>query len=193
MTKSILAWHFVYDNLRLRDGNTVAAGYRYEVQPPIVLCFWGLHASRKILDAITYAPGCQICRVRMSGDIIMDSDKLVATQREVLWIVDATTLLHEFACWCAERALKAERAAGREPAPASWRAIKVKRAWLRGQATDDELSAVAQAATWAAAEATWEARGAAWPAARAARAARANERAAQERKLLRMVAIANED
>jgi hypothetical protein len=61
--------------------------------------------------------------------------------------------LHELACKFAERALKAERNAGREPHPDSWKAIKVKRQWLKGRVTDEELSAAGSAAGPAAASA----------------------------------------
>jgi hypothetical protein len=86
--------------------------------------------------------------------------------------------LHEFACQFAETALHAERAAGREPHPDSWKAIEVKRRWMAGVATDEDLSAAsatawdaAWATAWDAAWATaWDAaRDAAWAAARAAR------------------------
>jgi hypothetical protein len=55
-------------------------------------------------------------------------------------------VLHEFACWCAERALKAEEKAGRKVDPRSWEALKVKRRWLRGEALDGELIAAVNAA-----------------------------------------------
>lgn len=98
---SLLAWHFVNEERTLRDGNTVEAGYVYEVERPIRLCSWGLHASINPLDALTYAPGPIVCRVRMSGEMIRDTDKLVATRREVLWMADATDILSEFARECA--------------------------------------------------------------------------------------------
>ena len=105
-------------------------------------------------------------------------DRLWAVLREAL--IDAP-LLHEFACRCAERALSRAKT----PDPRSLRAIEVKRAWLRGEATDEELvaaedaawdaaRAATEAAAWAAAGvATWAAaEAAAWDAARdAARAA----------------------
>lgn len=104
-------------------------------------------------------------------------------------------LLHEFACRCAEYALTFVE----NPDPRSVAAIEAKRAWLRGEITDDELDAAlaaardaaardaaALAAAWAAAWAAWTtaryavadagsaARDAAWGAARgAADAARA--------------------
>jgi len=81
--------------------------------------------------------------------------------------------LRLIACWCAEQALKRERAAGREPAAASWNAVRVARRHADGKATNEELAA-ARTAAWAAA---WDAAGAAardaaraaaWAAARAA-------------------------
>ena len=70
--------------------------------------------------------------------------------------------IHELACKFAEQALKAERKAGREPHPDSWKAIKVKRQWLKGKATDEQLQA-AWLAAWLAAESAAES--AAWSAA----------------------------
>lgn len=74
-------------------------------------------------------------------------DKLWLVLRED-WI--PAPVLHEFACWCAEQALALVEA----PDPHSVEAIATKRAWLRGEATDDELAAAqdaARAATWGAA------------------------------------------
>jgi hypothetical protein len=103
--------------------------------------------------------------------------------------------LHEFACRVAERALKAEVEAGRSVDARSWAAIRVKCAWLQGEATDDELRTAEEAAEEAAraaarAEAAWAAARAeaAWAAARAATraaAARAAARAEQARAAAR--------
>jgi hypothetical protein len=70
-----------------------------------------------------------------------------------------TKALHEFACRVSERALEKTG----NPDPRSLAAIKTKRAWLRGEATDEELTAARKAAkaAWAEAEAAvW----AVWPA-----------------------------
>ena len=111
-------------------------------------------------------------------------DRLWAVLREEFL---PATILHEFACRCAERALKKAKVTDER----SWNAIKVKRAWLKGEATDEELAAAraAAAAAWAAgaagaaAWAAWAA-GAAWAVAAwvAAWAAR-DTAAAAERKL----------
>jgi hypothetical protein len=105
-------------------------------------------------------------------------DKLWAVLREEMI---PANILHEFACRCAENALLKEREAGREPHADSWRAIEVKRLWLQGKASDQELAAArgaARDAAWAAARdaamyaawaaAMYAARDAAWAAARAA-------------------------
>ena len=80
-------------------------------------------------------------------DDVSAEDKLWAVLREGL--IDAR-ILHEFACWCAEDALNHVE----NPDERSCNAIKVKRAWLRGEASDEELAAawdVARAAAEAAA------------------------------------------
>ena len=93
-------------------------------------------------------------------------------------------LLHEFGCWCAEVALMAERDAGREPHADSWRATQVKRLWIKGQASEEQLTA-AYAAADAAADAAAHAARAAYAAARAAAYAAAY--AEQNRKLKEMI------
>ena len=94
-------------------------------------------------------------------DGVSNEDKLWAVLREEF--IDAP-VLHEYACRCAEYALTFVR----EPDSRSIAAIEAKRKWLRGEISNDDLTA-AQAAAWAAADAA--ACDAAWDAARAARAA----------------------
>lgn len=148
-----------------------------EVEPPLKMCVHGLHASERIIDALGYAPGPVVCMVELSGEIIRDKDKICAQKRKVIWMYDASSVLHEFACIVAEQALQKEREAGKEPDPRSWKAVEMKKRWLRGEATDGELLA-ARTAAWAAARAAWaaartvaRAETAAWEAAWAARAA----------------------
>ena len=64
-------------------------------------------------------------------------------------------ILHEYACWCAKWTLKREREAGREPDPRSWEAIRIKRLWLAGKVTDEELAKAKSAAWYAARCAAW--------------------------------------
>ena len=107
-------------------------------------------------------------------DGVSNTDKLWAVLREEF--IDAP-VLHEYACRCAEYALTFVR----EPDSRSIAAIEAKRKWLRGEISNDDLTAAraaawdaardaadaaARAAAWAAADAA--ARAAAWAAANAA-------------------------
>jgi len=89
---------------------------------------------------------------------VSSKDQLWLVLREA-WIPAYT--LHEFAVWCAEQAL-----ARVAPDPRSVRALEVKRAWLDGLVTDEELADAAWAAAGTAAGA------AAWDAAEDAQCAR---------------------
>ena len=165
----ILAWHFLQDDCKMRFNSdiTVKPGVEYKATLPLIMCENGLHASERIIDALNYAPGPVVCRVELSGEMIKDEDKICAENRKVLWMYDATNVLHEFACAVAEQALLKGRESGKEPDPRSWQAIKVKRRWLKGEASSEELEA-ARAAAWEAWEAREAAEATAWAAARAA-------------------------
>lgn len=83
-----------------------------------------------------------------------------------LWCLCQEDALPPFVQWlfgasCAERALRLERAAGREPDPRSWAAVRVARRHARGKATDEELQAAWAAARAPELEAVWAARAAA--------------------------------
>jgi len=170
-------WHFIADN-KLRDGSEPApVGGMERWDGPVVLCGSGLHACPRALDALKYAPSgapsgtIQVRLVLLSGIVLADDDKAAASERHILASADCTRELHEFALWCAEsvRYLMVDSR--------STTALTVKRSWLDGQATDDELAAAgaaARAAAWAAAGA------AAWAAARAAAEAAAWDAAAAE-------------
>ena len=94
----ILTWHWVDQRRTLRDGNTVAAGYVYSVAGKLKMCSWGLHASRRPLDALNYAPGPIVCRCESWGSVKeWRGDKLVSKHREVLWMADASEVLNAFA------------------------------------------------------------------------------------------------
>ena len=154
--KTILAWHFLTDDCRLRGGDKkVRPGMvlTHSSREPLIPCDRGLHASVRLIDALQYAPGAMLCRVKCGGEIIHHGDppdKLVCRRREVVWMLDATWYLHEFACLVAEKTLTTEKIEDER----SWNAIEVKRRWLNGKASDEELAAAwdaARAAAWAAA------------------------------------------
>ena len=82
----------------------------------------------------------------LKAEGVSGEDKLWAVLREEF--ID-TPILHEFACRCAENALKLVD----NPDPRSVNAIAVKRRWMRGEATDAELVVVKEAARVAARDA----------------------------------------
>ena len=97
-------------------------------------------------------------------DGVSNGDKLWAVLREEF--IDAP-VLHEYACRCAEYALTFVR----EPDSRSIAAIEAKRKWLRGEISNDDLTAACDAAcdaADAAGDAANAARAAACDAARAA-------------------------
>src|SRR5690606_21058006 len=118
MAKQVyVGWHFLDEDRRLRwplrDGEeppVVEPGQTLRVGGTPVPCEWGLHASKQALDALRYAPGPIVCRVRLAGEVVEGDDKAASTERTVLWMADATRTLHEFGLWCAEQALQRERA-----------------------------------------------------------------------------------
>ena len=110
---------------------------------------------------------------RWSALAIIEAGKVgMVPTEDVFWVVLRPELisehdLYELACRCASRALREERKAGREPDPRSWAAIETRRAWLRGDMSDEDLSAaesVARSAAWSAVRSAAEsaARSAAW-------------------------------
>jgi hypothetical protein len=168
----IQAWHFLPANRRIRWGkwkDPVRTGVVYVHRGAVEICNTGLHASIQAIDALEYAPGPVACLVECWGDVQQHDDKLVCSRRKVLAMADCTRVLHLFACDEAERAL----ALVSSPDARSVEAIRIKRLWVDGGATDAELAAARDAA-WAAAEAAaWAAAGAAardaaWAAAEAA-------------------------
>lgn len=91
----IEAWHFVGDKL-LNCDPVPEDGVVLEYPSEIVMCSSGLHASRRIIDALCYAPGNTICRVQCNGEIIEDKDQLVCSRRTILWRIDGYNVLRKF-------------------------------------------------------------------------------------------------
>ena len=142
----VLGWHWVRAERRLLDGQPVEQGRTYRMDGKPVLCERGFHASERIIDALGYAPGNVLCRVQLGGVIVRDTDKLVATERTVLWMADVAPTLHEFACMVATDALDLLQSRGWPVAEASRAAIVAKRQWLRGELDIESLAAAAAAA-----------------------------------------------
>lgn len=126
----MLAWHFLKEPVLAHgDGRAVVVGETLTVDGPIIICKNGLHACASLLGAVEQAhfaarmvsPIC--CRVRLGGEIETAPDQSAASSRTVLWWVEAASVLHQFASWCARRALF--RMKVREDLP--WKALRLKR------------------------------------------------------------------
>ena len=147
---SELGWHFLQDKNgkpAYRDGiGTPAIGDVRTHDGPLEMCRSGLHFSRRPIDALVYAPGPWLCRVRVDGETVYAGDKGIARRREILWIADVTPTLRVFGRWCARSVLHLWD----PPAPE----IVVR--WI--ETGDESIRAAARAAAW---DAAWAAAGAA--------------------------------
>ena len=144
----VKAWYFSSDDCRLRydDNRIIKVGRTHKVKGEPKMCSHGLHASKKIIDALDYAPGYILWRVELGGKIICGDDKCVATERTYLQKLDTTPILKKWARLCALDVIDL------------WDAPDVVVKYLK---TGDESL---KAAAWDAARAA--ARAAAWDAAR---------------------------
>ena len=177
------AWHFLpADGMtRYEPRVRVVIGETLRVDPPVIICSHGLHGSIRAIDALQYAPGLIVCRTRHTGETVHGDDKIVSSERTVLWMYDATTVMHEFACCVAEAALLLAEVGDAR----CWQAIEAKRAWLRGEIDDMQLATARSAARATARAAAWSAaRDAAWFAARATARAAAWSAARDEQNAL---------
>ena len=191
----IKGWWFTTTDRKLPHGDNrqIRIGRTHKVKGEITPCKRGLHLSRKLLDALKYAPGPVVYKVQGSGTIISHGnpiDKYVCSERTYLaGGVDATEVLRKFARLCALDVVHL------------WDAPDVVIEYLKTGKEDlmSEASAVASAAASASASATASA--AAWSAANAAAwseastaannaawsEASAEARKKQNRRLTRMV------
>jgi len=145
----IQAWHFLPAS-RVPQWNYVRpcyVGQTLTARGDLALCENGMHASRRALDALLYAPGPVVCRVELSGEIIEDDDKMCARRRTILAMADATDTLHAFERWCALQVIDL------------WDAPDVVREYL---ATGDEALRDAACRACASARAAASARACAW-------------------------------
>ena len=156
------AWYFSSEDRKLRygDNRIIKAGLTHKVTCKPVLCEAGLHGSKRIIDALSYAPGPVVWRVELGGDVDIGDDKISATERHYLWGYDATDVLRRFARKCALDVIHL------------WDAPDVVVRYLK--TGDENLRAAAWDAAWAAAWAAARdaARAAAWDTARKKQSAR---------------------
>jgi hypothetical protein len=159
---NIKAWHF--SGPQLRDGRPLPKDGEWLVhEGEVVICETGLHASRRVIDALQYAPGSTICRVSCRNVVTEHkNDKFVCRERRIDWrIENGDEVLRAFARKAALSVIHL------------WNAPDVVRRYL--ETGDESLRAAARDAAWAAAWAA--ARAAAWAAAWAAAGAAAGDAA----------------
>ena len=176
------AFHFLKSEHALRDNTLAPAdGVWLEHAGPVTICSSGLHASWRVCDALSFAPGPWLCLVEVDHIIGQQNDKLVCRRRKIIARFDATELLRADArasalsClkywngvppqavtdWLTTGDEKYRSAAGR----AAETARGAARSAARGAAESAAWSA-AESAAWIAAEsAAWSA---AWSAAESA-------------------------
>lgn len=125
------AWHFLKADRRMEQTDElVEVGKTYRIDGPIELGKNGLHGSVKPLGALKTASGPVVCRVNITGDIVRDEFRLVGRSREVLWMYDASLVLHQFARLCALDVVQRtgnesiDAAVRTEPWVAAWVAVR---------------------------------------------------------------------
>ena len=153
---------------------------------PLVPCENGLHVLRREHVLFEWI-GPVLWRVEVdAAGLIEDATKCVVARARLIERVEPwnPVTLRLFAADCAERALWRERAAGREPDPRSWEAVRVAREATHGRAQAAAAGAARDAA-WAAAASAWAA-----DAADAAEAAQATAGAADAAEAARDAAWA---
>ena len=151
-----IAWHFTGD--KLRDGSPIPPiGHTLVHTGVIEMCVSGYHWSRTPFQALSYAPGPLLHKVRIGGTIReTKGDKGVSSERTILATIDATPLMRRFA---ADQALSVAHL---------WPMPDVVREYLTGLDEAKRSAAEGAAARAAAWDAAWAAESAAWRAASAA-------------------------
>lgn len=142
----LYCWHFAPDDGYTGRGERkkIVVGKRLTIKGNLQLCAHGYHGAEEPLDALRYAPGCLLCRVKLHGTVIRSADKAVASSRTALWMYDATNLLRKYAVTCVERAMTVMHRHGRLPDPRHSQWLDIVKAHMAGQASDDLLVTVAR-------------------------------------------------
>lgn len=84
------AWHFLplSGDLRRADHRSPADGETIKNRGTPKVGRHGLHAAGRLIDALKYAPGPALCRVRVGGIIARRKPQIAATERTIIWRID---------------------------------------------------------------------------------------------------------
>ena len=170
-----VVWHFA--GKTLRDGSPLPAAGTCFDDPrdkngdagPVKPCVRGYHGSRRLIDALSYAPGTMLALRSLSGSVLPHGDpedKLCASHcRMATGYVDVREVLVRFARHCALTALRVYAADALDAA-----GLHTHASSLRTLHDDCDLNAASDAAS-AASAASYAARAASYAASYAARVA----------------------
>jgi len=87
-TSAWIAYHYIRKGLLLRNGMKTAVGEHLH-EKKIQMCEYGLHASFSQSDAAKYKPNdAVLTKVLVWGRIEVGKDKLVATDRQIIEIME---------------------------------------------------------------------------------------------------------
>ena len=97
------AWHFIRADGKLAYSprTKIEVGITLLENRPLVLGEVGLHYSKRLIDALRYAPGPVVSRVIVGTPRINRKDRGCVAKRTVIAIVDAAVVLRRFARLCA--------------------------------------------------------------------------------------------
>ena len=93
------AFYFAPENNRLRygDDREIVVGETHTVYATPECCRIGLHASKRVVDALFYASSANLYIVELGGEIDEGEDKVSAQTRRYIASIDTTSILREFA------------------------------------------------------------------------------------------------
>ena len=79
------AWHFLREDgcLNYPPHTKVKVGKTYTTKGELEMCANGMHASKRLIDALLYAPGPIVCRVALIPPMLHDTDKSVGRSRKL--------------------------------------------------------------------------------------------------------------
>lgn len=99
-SKPVPAFWFSTPEQKLRYGDVRFAevGTTHACSTNPELCYYGLHASLHVADAMHYAPGNICWKVLLDGKMDFGYDKFAATSRTYLKKIDANGVMRTFAC-----------------------------------------------------------------------------------------------
>lgn len=99
--KTLTGYHFTGD--RLRNGDPIPpVGVWLHFDGPIVPCKSGLHISEHPFDALQYAPGDILHKVKLRGNLTCNGapiNKWAGRERMIIRSINTNKMLRDFARW----------------------------------------------------------------------------------------------